>query len=576
MLMKQLFWTWSILLALCIGASGRIHAQNIAEIAKSDPLIVTGSVGTQNTYRYSSLGNGYGSPFSSSIYANLNISLYGFNMPFSLYYTSDNYNFSYPHLTFNLTPTYKHWTGHLGLSSMTMSSYVMNTSFYGVGVEYQSDRLRAGLFYGRFREAINDNPDDPFARSPQYKRVGWGMKVGYGTQRNFLDLYFLKAYDRPSSLNEAWRAQLPPQENLAVALKGCLTLSRYLSLTANVAMSLINTDMEATKIHSAETDNTLWGNVFDVRYSTLARFAGDATLNLRMGGVSASLVYRMVQPDYTSMGVSYMSNNYQSMGLHLSTHLLKVVSLTGNCSLQQDNLTNRQLYTTRGVVYSLSANTRLGSHFNLNAACNGYTQKQYDGTARVNDSTRVNRCMQSFTLTPSAHFDSQRLGHAASLSLCLSSNKDLNPYATGISDVTTIALGSCYSLTVKPWAMTFTLSLNHQQSKGYQTRYSSDIASLTTSRSFLQDHNLNLSATLSLCRNEVQRQSKNLSIGGDLQAGYTLHRDHVFSASASFYKYGDVNITKTRSNLDCTDVTLSLNYAYTFSLFEIHSKKKNL
>ena len=33
-----------------------------------------------------------------------------------------------------------------------------------------------------------------------------------------------------------------------------------------------------------------------------------------------------------------------------------------------------------------------------------------------------------------------------------------------------------------------------------------------------------------------------------------------------------MNITKVRSNLDRTDITVSLNYAYTFSLFAIKRK----
>lgn len=43
---------------------------------------------------------------------------------------------------------------------------------------------------------------------------------------------------------------------------------------------------------------------------------------------------------------------------------------------------------------------------------------------------------------------------------------------------------------------------------------------------------------------------------------------------AGFSKYGDVNISQTRSGLDCTDTTISLNYLYTFSLFSIKKKSK--
>ena len=153
------------------------------------------------------------------------------------------------------------------------------------------------------------------------------------------------------------------------------------------------------------------------------------------------------------------------------------------------------------------------------------------------------------------------------------SNKDLNKFATGESDVETRALGLSYNIDVKPIETDFTLTYSHQESKGFKTKYFSDVASLGTSRSFLKEKNLNLSASVSLCYNEVERQSKSLSIGGDMSASYNLKKVHVFSASASFNKYGDVNITQTRSKLDCTDITVSLNYTYTFTLLAIKSKK---
>ena len=174
-----------LVLAFTVMLAGVMHAQNIAEIAKSDPLVISGAVGTQNTYRYSSTGTGYGSPLSNTIYANLDICIYGFNMPFSLYYTNGSLDFNYPQLSLNFTPRYKNWTGHIGQSSMAMSNYVMNMSFNGIGLEYNSNRFRAGIFYGRLRNAVNGDPTDPYARTPQYKRMGWGFKLGYGSGRQF-------------------------------------------------------------------------------------------------------------------------------------------------------------------------------------------------------------------------------------------------------------------------------------------------------------------------------------------------------------------------------------------------------
>ena len=558
----------SILLSL-----NHMVAQDIASIAQSDPLIITGSVGTANTYHYTSVGDGYASPMSNSIYANLNINLYGISMPFSFYYTNDNTSFSYPQISFNLTPTYKEWTGHIGQSSMAFSPYVMNMSFNGIGLEYEGQRLRVGAFYGKLRSAVNDDPTDPAARNPQYRRMGWGFKVGYGTSSNYLDLYLLRAYDRMNSLDERWHDIIAPQENIVVGLKGCLTPVKWASLTANVATSVFSTDTRTEKIDDPEANR--WDKIFDVRYSSLMRFAGDATLNLVLpGGINTSICYRMVQPDYTSLGTYYMANNYHSFGISASGMLLKKVALSATFSGQSDNLTNKQMFTTSGYVYSAIASIRLSNHFNLGAAFNGYTQKQSDGTAKVNDSTRVNRQLSSFSLTPTYMFSTSSLDHSISLTANYTSNKDKNEITESMnhSNVSTTALGLNYGVNVKPWEMDFALSLSHQQTEGFRSKYRSEVGSLSASRSFLKEKNLSLSATLNMCYNEVERQSKSLSMGGDFQVGYTLKKVHTFSAGMSFNKYGDVNITQTRSKLDCTDITCSLNYVYTFSLLEIKKK----
>ena len=555
-------------------SASSLMAQDIASIAKSDPLIMTGSIGTANTYRYSSVGETYGSPLSNTIYANLNISLYGISMPFSFYYSNDNMHFNYPQFTFSLTPRYKQWTGHIGQSSMAFSPYIMNMSWTGVGLEYNTDKLRVGAFYGRLRKAVNGDPSDPLARSAQYRRMGWGFKVSYGTSQNYIDLYLLRAYDCLNSIDDSWHEVISPQENIVVGLKGCVTPFKWVSLTANVASSLFSTDTQAMKIEDDKAAR--WDNIFDVRYSSMMRFAGDATLNIRIpSGINLSLCYRMVQPDYTSLGTYYMSNNYQSLGVMASTTLFNKLALSGTFSGQSDNLTNKQMFTTSGYVYNVMGSMRFGKYFNLNAIYNGYTQKQSDGTLKVNDSTRVNRQLNSFTLTPMFMYSTEKLGHNISLTANYTTNKDLNTFTETInhSNITTTALGVSYSLNVVPWETDFGLTLSHQSSEGYRRKYRSDVGTLSVSRSFFADKNLHLSAAMSLCYNEVERESKNLSIGGNFSLGYTLKKVHSISAGASFNKYGDVNITKTRSNLDCTDITCSLNYVYTFSLFEIKRRQ---
>lgn len=544
------------------------YSQDISQIAKSDPLIITGAVGTQNAYYHSSSG-GFASPLSNSVYANLNISFYGFSMPFSFYYSNSDLNFSYPRFSFNISPTYKNWTLHLGTHVLPMSPYIYNIPFEGAGLEYNGQRLRFGMFYGRLRHAINDNPLDPKARSPQYSRMGWGFKVDYGSGRHYLDLYVFKGYDRLSSLAAEWRRTTEAKENLSVALRGHTSLGNWMSLTANVAASVFSTDLSADRIHSDEIDK--WDKIFDARYSSLYRFAGDVNLNLSLGGVFTSVSYKLVQPDYTSLGLSYISNNYQSLGLSMSGSLTRNIILSGNFAYQNDNLNNKQLYTTRGYVYSANAVVNLSRSLNLTVGYSGYLQQQCAGTMEVNDTTRVNRIMHNLHLAPSYSFEAGGNSHTVSLTGGYTQNKDLNPFSTGESDVKTISYGAGYGVSVERIKTDFGLNYSHQTSEGYERKYTSDVISGSAGRSFLEDKNLAASLTLSACRNHIAGENTNWSVGVDLYAGYTLKKVHSFSFSAGYSRYNDMNIVDVMK-YSSYDLNCSLNYNYTFTLLEFKRK----
>jgi len=557
------------------GGGGFLSAQSLTQnsistIAKSDPLIITGAVGTQNTYYHSSIGSGYRSPWANSVYANLNVSVYGISMPFAFYYSNNNSSFSYPHFSFHIDPTYKNWRGHFGRSNMALSSYIMNMSFNGIGLEYNSNKLRFGAFYGELRNAINDDPADPSARAPQYRRLGWGLKAGYGSGSSYLDLYFLRAYDQLNSVAPEWQQRINPKDNIAIALKGGLGVTKWLSLRGNLAFSAFSNDTRAERVHTTQLDR--WDKVFEARYTSLMRIAADVSANLSLRNFNTSVFYRMVQPDYTTLGLYYTSNNFQSLGVNVSTNLFRKIALTASFSGQEDNITRNQLYTTRGFVYSATASTSLAQNLQLSVGYNGYRQLQSDGKARVNDTTRVNRIMHSLFITPSYTIDGETMAHVLSLTGNYTQNKDLNRFAIGISDVKTLAVGLTHSLDVKPWEMSFATSLSHQQSDGYLTRYTSDILSISTGRSFLKEKNLTTSASFSLCYNDIKNQQKNLSLGLNLSAGYVLQKVHVFSLSAGFNKYSDTNITTDRSSIGTTELTVSMGYNYTFTLLELKRK----
>lgn len=577
---RRYFRSIGLLLILLrfLAAGCPVMAQDISQIAKSDPLIISGAVGTNNTYYHSSMGSGYATPFNSTFYANLNISIYGFNMPFSVYYASNNFSFTHPYFTFNTSPSYKNWTLHFGESSMSYSNYVMSMPFNGLGVEYNGKKFRFGAFYGTLKKAINDDPTDPMARKPQYERIGWGGKVGVGTSNTYLDVYFLRVQDRLSSLYDAWHETLPAQEDVVLGVKGRFGLGRFFSLQGNIAGTAFSDDIQSPTFDYPEF--TRWDKIFTARYSSLARVAGDVSANFTFKGFNTSVYYKMIQPDYKSLGVSYMSNNMQALGISASTSLFGRVSLSGNFSSQQDNISKQQMYTTEGYVYSAGLGASLGSHCNLSLGYSGYRQMQTDGSVVVPDSIRADRVMNSFYFTPSFNFGNRHITHALSPSVNYTMNGDLNPYTNkgGVSDVHTMAAGLGYALTFNDIETTVSSNYSHQQSKGYGTQYVTDLVSLGTSRSFLADKNLDASVNVNFISNRVADQNSNLSVGFDASASYTLKEAHVFSFSAAFNRYNNINFTENLDNIgtptvyDGYDLSVSLSYCYTFTLLQIKKR----
>ncbi len=562
-----------VLTALTLAATAS-RAQNIEQIAKSDPLIITGVIGTMNTYNSSAM---YSSRLSNTVYANANINLYGISMPFSFYYSNSNTSFSYPTFSFNISPTYRNWTLHIGQRSMAFSPYVFNLPFSGVGVEYGGRNLRFGAFYGSLRRAVNDDPTDPYARNPQYSRYAWGAKVGYGNSRNYIDLYFLRAQDRLGSLNESWREQLPAEDNIVVGVRGRLSPFRWMSLSANAATSVHSSDMTAQTV--TLKNGPRFDKIFDTRYSTLMRFAGDASLSLNFGSTSAALYYKMVQPDYTSLGISHINTNMHSGGVNLSTSLFRRIMLSGNFSAQADNLSGEQLYTTRGFVYSVNASTMLSHRMSLMLGYNGYLQRQDDGTMHVSDSIRVNRRMNSFMGGISYSIDSESLPQTIGLNASYNENKDLNPITSAMqhSDVTTMAAGLSYSVTVPSIEIDFSAAYSYQQTKGYDTQYKSHVLSAGASRSFLKEKNLHLSANLAYTLNNITGKSRNNSLSANISAGYTLAKVHAFALSAGVYHFNDVSLTEA-TDYGSSDYSVSLNYTWNFTLLHLkrNSTKKHL
>lgn len=577
---------------------GRIRGK-INEIKSSDPLTISGSVGTSLGLSYSTTMPG-STPFTSSIFANLNLNIYSFNLPLSFYFVNNTTSFSYPQLpTIHLgaNPTWRRFRFHLGNSSMHFSNYTYSgLTFLGGGFEYQGDLFRAAAFGGLLsqatkikgyddRSAIQQLADSllglntPQSYLPQYRRDAVGAKIGVGNSRNFIDISFLKAKDKEKSLPEEWRDSIKAQDNLAIGLSGRFAIKSFLSFTANVGASIYTADLHDSLANLGENiqnvlEKTDW--LIGFRSNSNIRFAGDAAMNLFFKHFNGSVTYRFIQPDYVSLGTNKFSQNSQSLGLNANFNMFKNRSILGIVGyIQRDNLNHKQMFCNQVATYTLNWNTNFSDHFSLNMSYNGIKQDQFDGTAQVQDTMRINQITHTASISPIFNFYRNGNTHSISINANFIQNSNLNKMSSVEIDTRTITAGLGYNVDLTQLRLDVGGNYDFSVSHSYYSNYISNTLSASVGyRLFSTEKvkwNLNYCASLGYNIMQDEDAKNNFSFSNSLSTNFNYRKHHTASLFLSLSNYSDRVVIgqKVATDLDCR---LTFSYTYSFAAKVIKKK----
>ncbi len=638
--------------SLLFGLSFTSRAQDRQTIV--DPLTVSGTVGTQLTSSWNNADLHYNSPFSTSTYANMTFNVYGISIPMSvnlINVSAEQFTFPRPTFTINFRPIWKKFTFHFGTSAMNFSNYTYNgISFDGVGLEYKGDKFRFGGFYGNFnhattfrteldeRDAIQFLSDSllglnnvAYTTFPQFKRKAYAAHIAVGSLRNYVDLSLLHAADDLNSLPPQWYmynvyssevidttlfvrdSTIKGKENLALGLKGHFTIGKWVTFETNLGASLFTPDITSNEVvleegsNGAAVANNIIGGLrksglYNLRYGSEIRFAGDAMLNLNFSPVSTTFTYRFVQPDYTTLGANGFNQNSQTFGGNLSTSLFNSIAfLTLNGYLQRDNMDKKQLYTNQVGSYTVSWNNSFGESVALSILYNGVTQKQLDGVMEVPENIRINQITHSFDLSPSYTLSLDN-DHTFSLNFNLLQNKNLNKQMEGMNfDVTTTSYGLGYDVYLTRSRLSLSANYDYSLSRSPGNDYNSHGLTGGTTYRFIKTENMLLSgnARLTVAYNiekteavdlsDSERQALNylarrigaeagtemtndLSVAARLGASLNYKDRHNASVFFSVSNYSD-NIIIGQHVAVNTDIRLMVEYSYSFASRLIKSKK---
>lgn len=569
----------------------------INDIKNADPFAISGSVGTGLGVSYNSNYPG-STPFSASIYANLNLSFYSFQLPFAFYFANNTTSFSYPQLpTFHLgfMPTWRNWKFHIGTSSMHFSNYTYSgLTFLGAGVEYQGKLFRMGAFGGLLsratrmkgfddRSAIQQLADSllglnvPESNLPQFRRDAVGVKVGVGNERNFIDISVFKAKDKQKSLPQEWRDSLAPQDNLAIGLSGRFAIRRWFAFTANVGASLYNPDLrDSIRLEEYQKYERYINWAFTPGNAFKIRFAGDAAMNFMTKYFNGSLTYRFVQPDYVSLGAQNFNQNAHSLGAVMNFMMFKGKSNLGLVGyVQRDNMNHKQMYTNQVATYAMNWNSSIGNIFNLGLHYSGIKQNQYDGTFVVSDTSRINSIVHTITVSPMFTFE-RRYGHSIGVNFNFVQNKNLNKFNPNASNVQTMTAGVSYGIDFPEIRLGLDMGYDFSMSSSQYSHYDAHGLSVGLHYRIMQKEklnwNLNYNGYVAYNIQKDEGVSNDFSLSNSVGSSFN-YKKHNASLYLSLSNFSDLERIGQRVHTDL-DVRFTFSYSYSFAARIIKKKTK--
>ncbi len=270
------------------------------------------------------------------------------------------------------SPNYKWITAHGGHRNITFSDYTMShVTYLGGGLELNPGKVRLATMVGQLAKPEPQDVALFEPNVPKYERTGWSSKVGYGTNKNFLDFIVLKAKDKDESIPTLDPQQVFPNENLVLGFNGQATPFKNLNLSVEYAESATTTN---------SNDGTTGNGQFpfpdfmlEERTSTVYGKMMDADLNYLTKDMNFAVKYQYIDPNYQSLGAYFFNQDIENFLVNTSWAAFgRKLQFTGDFGIQKDNLDASKPSTLTRIIGAANANYNAGD-FNFAANYSNYT-----------------------------------------------------------------------------------------------------------------------------------------------------------------------------------------------------------
>lgn len=552
------------LLSACLLVSLNASAQDIENIAKQKPFEVHGAVSVSGGY-YKGVGfPNTRRPYTYSVIAAPTVSIYGVQIPFNFTFTEGSRSLKNPFAQFGINPYWKWVKGYFCWTNMHWTPTTLGgKTFLGAGVEINPSLFRFGAFWGRLNPAVRENLLGTEPIQPQYKRFGWGFRIGVGNEKNHFDIIWLHAKDRansiPAPLDTLNQLNYTPAENAIVGIKSHQTFAKgKLTWDLDGAVSGYTRNTNSQLLDIGDGLGTKFLKVaFPPRLSSSFAWSAHNNFTYRSEKLTLGFDYNRIEPEYQSMGVDYILNDQQKFMLNQQFYAgKKKWTFSFNEFYQHDNLNKRKALRTHRTGLSGNANWQMNQNFGATFSYNGFYMFQTKGLKAVNDSTKIAQLQNSFLVSPRYMIFNTKMVHVIFTAVTYTRLDDLNQFTAKYSRNNTVNWNMGYTLSLIQSAFGFAPNLNIMFSKTPSFDVLNITPNATFSKSFWKGK-INTSLMLGYTASRQNKLWNSKTINNTIGIGYNITSKHALKLNNSvMYTWLPVTTTQEYKG----DLTYTLTF----------------
>jgi hypothetical protein len=546
-------------------ANLQLSAQDLENVSKAKTLGWTGSIGS-NLTTYSVRGiDRRMNPMHYNFFGNFNIKIKEeFDIPLSFTYNQFGLDVQKPFYQFGISPKYKKIQLHLGHRNMFFNNYSLSGhTFYGVGVEFNPGKFRFSAMKGRLREPLLlDQTQTQSFTNPQFKRSGWGVKVGVGSFRNHLDLMVFKAKDEANSI-ENWQepvyqssisgqtGKFAPAENLIFGITTKWSLYKNITWGVEAGASLYSDDLNKENVDFNMP-------FFDLKRTSVLKYAGKTNINIPMGPLTLNAAYERVLPDYFSMGMYNFINDMENITLSPSINLFSgKLFMNGMIGIQRNNLDGSRSETTKRLINNYNLTFAPKPEYGITLNYTNFSFNQQPQAILLSDTVLIKQINTSLAIMPYYNISKDSTSQQSLNSAIIFQNaEDLNPVTRQFGSMNTMMITANYTLN-NSRGIVLGGGLNYTQINSAIFKNTLQGLTVQIGKNIPKSEiNINLSSQLNAT--SVDGESDGVLVSTGLNGGIILGQKHNFRIN--------LNWLKSNSKKFDSYSELIFNMGYTFQI----------